>query len=77
VSLAGRLSRPALEALLLAGLYFAGELARGLARGGRAAAEAHAADIGRRERRLHLFDEGTVQRAAHHVAGLSALLGYA
>ena len=69
--------RLALETLLLAGLYFAGELARGLARGGRAAAESHAADIVRLERRLHVFDEGTIQRAAHHVAGLPALLGYA
>ena len=69
--------RLALETLLLAGLYFAGELARRLARGGRATAESHAADIVRLERRLHVFDEGTIQRAAHHVAGLPALLGYA
>jgi hypothetical protein len=74
---ARRLSRPAVEALLLAGLYLAGELARGLARGGPATAHAHAADIVRLERRLHVFDEGSVQRAAHHVAGLPAFLGYA
>jgi hypothetical protein len=66
-----------LEALLLAGLYLAGELARGVARGDRATADAHAAAIVRLERRLHVFDEATVQRAAHHVGGLPAGLGYA
>lgn len=72
-----RVPRFALEALLLAGLYLAGELARGFARGGAATADAHAAAIVRLERRLHVFDEGTIQRAAHHVDGLTALLGYA
>jgi hypothetical protein len=72
-----RLPRPALEALLLAGLYLGGELARGLARGGTAAAEAHAAAVVRLERHLHVFDEAAIQRAAHHVDGLSVLLGYA
>ncbi len=72
-----RVPRAALEALALAGLYFAGELARGFARGGRATAEAHAAAIVHLERRLHVFDEGTIQRAAHHVGGLPECLGYA
>lgn len=72
-----RVPRFALEGLLLAGLYLAGELARGFARGGAATAEAHADAIVRLERRLHVFDETTIQRAAHHVDGLTAFLGYA
>jgi hypothetical protein len=63
--------------MLLGGLYLAGELARGAARGGRASAEAHAAAIVRLERRLHVFDEAAIQHAARHVAGLSTVLGYA
>jgi hypothetical protein len=31
----------------------------------------------RLERHLHVFDEAAIQRAAHHVDGLSVLLGYA
>jgi hypothetical protein len=73
---AARLPRWTLEALLLVGLYLAGELARGVARGGAASAEAHAAAIVRLERRLHVFDEAAVQHAARHV-GLAAPLGYA
>jgi hypothetical protein len=72
-----RVPRFALEGLLLAGLYLAGELARGFARGGAATAEAHADAIVRLESRLHVFDEATIQRAAHHVDGLTAFLGYA
>ena len=66
-----------LEVVLVAGLYLAGELSRGLARGGTAIAEAHAATIVRLERSLHLSDERAVQRAVDGVHGLPALLGYA
>ena len=69
--------RWAAEGMLLAGLYLAGELARGIARGGTPTAEAHAAAIVRLERRLHVFDEATIQRAVSHVDGLSTVLGYA
>jgi PAP2 superfamily len=72
-----RVPRWAVEALLLAGLYLAGELARGVARGGEPTAEAHAATIVRLERRLHVFDEATIQHAADLVGGLPTLLGYA
>jgi hypothetical protein len=71
------LPRGALEALLIAGLYLAGELARGVAAGGQAEAERNAASLVRLERHLHLFGEAAVQRAVHHVYGLPALLGYA
>jgi hypothetical protein len=74
---ARRLPRWTLEAVLLLGLYLAGELARGVARGGAATAEAHAASIARLERHLHLFDEATIQHVAGHVSGLPTLLGYA
>jgi len=74
---ARRLPRWTVEATLLAGLYLAGELARGIARGGEPAAEAHAATIVRLERALHVFDEATIQSVAGHVGGLAALLGYA
>lgn len=66
-----------LQAVLLVGLYLASELSRGLARGGVAVADRHADDVVRIERRLHVFDEATIQRAVHHVYGLPALLGYA
>jgi hypothetical protein len=72
-----RLPRWSLEAMLLGGLYLAGELARGVARGGEEGARAHAAAVIHLERRLHVFDEAKVQQAAHHVAGLPVLLGYA
>ena len=74
---ARRLPRWAAEAMLLAGLYFAGELARGIARGGEPTAEAHAATIVHLERSLHVFDEAAIQRAAGHVGDLATLLGYA
>jgi hypothetical protein len=74
---ARRLPRWALEAMLLVGIYLAGELARGVARGDAASAVAHADAIVRLERRLHVFDEATIQRAADHVAALPACLGYA
>jgi hypothetical protein len=74
---ARRVPRWALEATLLLGLYLAGELARGVARGGETTAEANALFIVRLERRLHLFDEPTIQHLAGHVDGLPALLGYA
>ncbi|HET8750937.1 MAG TPA: phosphatase PAP2 family protein [Gaiellaceae bacterium] len=73
---ARRLPRWATEAMLLAGLYLAGELARGIARGGEPTAEAHAETIVRLERSLHVFEEATIQQAARHV-DLSAFLGYA
>jgi hypothetical protein len=73
---ARRAPRWAIEAALLLCLYLAGELARGVARGGEPTAEAHAAFIVRLERRLHVFDEATIQHLAGHVAGLPALLGY-
>ncbi|HEY7421056.1 MAG TPA: phosphatase PAP2 family protein, partial [Gaiellaceae bacterium] len=66
----------AIEAVLLLGLYFLGELARGVARGGEPGAEAHAALIVRLERRLHIFDEASIQHLAGHI-DLSAFLGYA
>jgi PAP2 superfamily len=72
-----RAHRWATEAVLLLCLYLAGELARGVARGGEATAEAHAAFIVRLERGLHVFDEAAVQRAAGRVTDLPSLLGYA
>jgi hypothetical protein len=72
-----RLPRWTLEPILLVGLYLAGELARGVVHGGRASSEAHAADIVRLERHLHIFDEETIQHTVRHVGGLPALLGYA
>jgi hypothetical protein len=74
---ARRLPRWTLEAALLLGLYLAGELVRGIARGGESSAEAHAALIVRLERRLHVFDEGAVQHLVGHVGALPAFLGYA
>jgi len=74
---ARRLPRWALEATILAGLYLGGELARGVARGGQPSAETDAAAIVRLERRLHVFDEASIQHAAGHVGGLPTLLGYA
>ena len=59
-----------LEVLLLGALYLIGELSRGLARGGEAVAEGHAASIARVERHLHVFGETAVQRATHHVYAL-------
>jgi len=72
-----RVPRWTVEAVLLLGLYLAGELARGVARGGKPTADAHAAMIVRLERRLHVFDEATIQHLAGHVGGLPAFLGYA
>jgi hypothetical protein len=63
--------------VLLGALYLAGELARGLARGGKASAESHTHAIVRLERHLHVFDERAIQQAARHVGGLSTFLGYA
>jgi hypothetical protein len=74
---ARRLPRWSAEAMLLAGLYFAGELARGIARGGEPTAEAHAATIVHLERSLHVFDEAAIQRAAGHIGDLATFLGYA
>jgi hypothetical protein len=74
---ARRLPRGAREAVLLAGLYLAGELARGIARGGAPTAEAHAATIVRLERSLHVSGEAAIQHAVGQVGGLPTLLGYA
>ncbi len=65
------------EATLLSCLYLAGELARGVARGGEPSAEADASRIVRLERSLHVFDEATIQHAAAQVGGLPTFLGYA
>jgi hypothetical protein len=74
----GRLARPwPVVGAHVAGLDHAGELSRGLARGGVADAHRHAAAIVSLERRLHVFGEAAVQRAAGHVAALPELLGYA
>ena len=67
----------ALEVLAIGALYFGGELSRGLAGGGQAAAERHADAIVRAERRLHIFAEPTIQRAARELYGLPTFLGYA
>ena len=72
-----RLPRWAVEALLLAVLYLAGEFVRGIARGGESSADGQASTIVRLERHLHVFDEATIQHAAGHVGGLPTFLGYA
>jgi PAP2 superfamily len=69
--------RGVLEALAIVALYLVSELSRGLAGGGEADAERHAADVVAAERHLHVFVESTVQSAARHVAALPTLLGYA
>jgi len=74
---ARRAPRWAVEATLLLCLYLAGELARGVARGGEGAAEANADFIVRLERRLRVFDEAAIQHFAGRLDGLPALLGYA
>jgi hypothetical protein len=65
------------EILAIIGLYLVSELSRGIARGGAEVAQQHAESIVRLERGMHVFGEPAVQRAAHHVPGLPALLGYA
>jgi hypothetical protein len=60
--------------LALYGLY---ELARGVVVGDTAEADRHAHELVALERSLHLFVEGNVQRAAHGLPGLTALLGAA
>jgi hypothetical protein len=72
-----RAGRGVVEIGLIAALYWASELSRGLAGGGAEAAQQHAADVVSLERRLHIFGEGAVQDAVHRVAGLPSLLGYA
>src|SRR5215475_12817793 len=69
--------RGAREAALVAALYLASELSRGIASGGSELAERHAATVVNLERSLHVFDEASVQRLVHHVLGLPTLLGYA
>ena len=65
------------EVLLIVALYLASELSRGLAGGGAALAEKHAASVVRLERRLHVFHEAAMQRLAHHIFLLPTVLGYA
>jgi PAP2 superfamily protein len=67
----------AFEVLLIAALYLASELSRGIASGGVALAQQHAKSVVHIERTLHVFDEARVQRLVHRVAALPALLGYA
>ena len=62
---------------LIAVLYLASELSRGLADGGLGRAEGNAASVVALERRLHVFHEAAVQGLVRHVAGLPTLLGYA
>jgi hypothetical protein len=66
-----------LEVLLIAAVYLAGELTRGLASGGAEAAERHARTIVHLERSLRVFAEPSIQGATGHVPALSGLLGYA
>jgi hypothetical protein len=65
------------EILAIVGLYHVSELSRGIARGGAGVAHRHADTIVDLERGAHVFAEPAVQRAAHDVPGLPALLGYA
>jgi hypothetical protein len=66
-----------LEVGVIAALYFVSELSRGVAGGGADAAQRHAARVVDLERSLHVFGEGSVQRAVHDVPLLPGLLGYA
>src|SRR5215475_8626653 len=63
------------EALVVVGLYATYELARGLVAGDGVEAEHHARRVVALERSLHVFVEGDVQRFAHHVPALVAVLG--
>jgi hypothetical protein len=65
-----------IEALLIAGLYLASELSRGLADGSAETARAHAHDVVAIERAAGVFHEGSVQSAAHSIPGVPTLLGY-
>jgi PAP2 superfamily protein len=70
-----RHSAPAEIALLLA-LYAAYETSRGIVVGNAADAVHHARTIAAVERSVHLFVEGSVQRAAEHVPGLVGTLDF-
>lgn len=72
-----RLPRWTVEAMLLAALYLAGELVRGIARGAESNAESHAHTIVRLEQHLHVFDEAAIQHTVGHINGLPTSLGYA
>src|SRR5215471_5653123 len=63
------------EALVVVGLYATYELERGLVAGDGVEAEHHARRVVALERSLHVFVEGDVQRFAHHVPALVAVLG--
>ena len=72
-----RRTKGAFEVVLVAALYLASELSRGVASGGAELAERHASSVAQVERALHLFEEGSIQRLAHHVFLLPTVLGYA
>jgi hypothetical protein len=72
-----RRTKGALEVILVAALYLASELSRGIASGGAELAERHADTVVDLERSLHVFEEGSVQDLAHRIFGLPTLLGYA
>jgi hypothetical protein len=71
--LAVRHSLPA-ELLVAVGLYALYESTRGVVAGRRDIALRHADDVVSIERSLHLFVEGSVERTAEHVSGLTATL---
>jgi hypothetical protein len=66
-----------IELALVLGVYAAYEATRGLVAGDAHVALHHAQDIVSLERSLHVFVEGTVQRAAQAVPGLIGTLGLA
>jgi hypothetical protein len=72
--LAVRHSLPA-ELLVVVGLYALYESTRGVVAGRRDIALRHAADVVSIERSLHMFVEGSVQRTAERVSGLTSTLG--
>src|SRR4029077_13383347 len=72
--LAVRHSLPA-ELLVGVALYAVYESTRGVVAGRRAIALRHAGDVVAIERSLHMFVEGSIERAAERVAGLTSTLG--
>jgi hypothetical protein len=63
------------ELLVVVGLYVLYESTRGLVVGRRDTALHHADDIVSIERSLHMFVEGSVERTAERVSGLTSALG--
>jgi hypothetical protein len=72
--LAVRHSLPA-ELLIVVGLYVLYESTRSVVAGRRDLALRHAGDVVAIERSLHVFVEGSVQRTAERVSGLTSTLG--